>query len=60
MSLKQEDQIKSSRLIYKNITKQKPRYLLFINIGSEDENIGDRYKKLNQKLPYSLLIQLKT
>ena len=59
MSHKQEDAIQSSRLIYKNITKQKPHYLLFKNFGSGDENIGNRYVKLNQKLRCSLSIKLK-
>ena len=43
----------------KNITKQKPRYLLSINIESGAENIGSRYIKLNQKLCYSQSIKLK-
>ena len=55
----QEDKIQSPRLIYKKITKQKPRYSQPINIESGDENIGSRYIKLNQKLRYSLSIKLK-
>ena len=54
----QEDRIQSPRLIYRNITKQKPRYSLFRNIERGDENIGSRYIKLNQKLGYSLSIKL--
>ena len=59
MYCKQEDEIQSSRVIYKKITKQKPRYLLFRNIECRDENIGSRYIKLTQKLPYSLSLKLK-
>ena len=49
----------SSRLIYNNITKQEWRYSLFINIKSEDKNIGSRYINVKQKLRYLLSIKLK-
>ena len=41
------------------MTKEKARYLLFINIESGDDNIGNRYIKLNQKLRYLLSLKLK-
>ena len=52
--------VKSSRLIYKNVTKQKSRYSLFVNIESGEGNIGSRYIDLNQKLLYSLSMKLKS
>ena len=44
----------------RNITKQKPCYLLSINNECGDENIGSRYIKLNEKVYYLLTINLKS
>ena len=51
---------KSKTDAVKNITKQKPCYLLSISNECGDENIGSRYIKLNEKVYYLLTINLKS